>query len=295
VDAGKRKHIYGYKKGYTMNIGAHVSIKGGFTKVFDEIREINGTCGQIFTHSPRSWRFSDIDKEEAEEFKKIYSTKEIWPILIHESYLPNLATPKPDIYEKSMKTMEKEIRAAKMLGIEYINIHPGSHLGQGEQKGLDQIAESLSQLEPLIGDTTILLEITSGKGTDLGCTFEQLQYIRKATSITVDICIDTCHIYAAGYDIATPDGLDTTLEELDRIIGLSHVKAIQLNDSKHPFGSHKDEHAHIGLGEIGEEGFKVFLNHPAIRNLPLILETPLDSIRGDRENIAAAQALARHG
>lgn len=276
-----------------MNIGAHVSIKGGFTKVFDEIREINGTCGQMFTHSPRSWRFSDIDKEEAEKFKKIYSTKEIWPILIHESYLTNLATPKPDIYEKSMKTMEKEIVTAKLLGIEYINIHPGSHLGQGVQKGLDQIAESLSQLEPLVDDGTILLEITSGKGTDLGCTFEQLQYIREAARVKPEICIDTCHIFAAGYDIATPEGLDKTLEDLDTIIGLGHVKAIQLNDSKHPFGSRKDEHAHIGLGEIGEEGFRVFLSHPAIRNLPLILETPIDSIRGDIENIRVAKALAR--
>lgn len=274
-----------------MNIGAHVSIKGGFTRAFDEIKEIGGTCGQIFTHSPRTWRFPDIDKEEAEKFKSIYKTKEIWPILIHETYLTNLATPKPDIYEKSVKTMKKEVSAANMLGIEYIKIHPGSHLGQGEQEGLAQIAESLSQLESLMGDVTILLETTAGKGTDLGYTFEQLEYIREATVIQTGICLDTCHVYAAGYDIATPGGLDKTLEDLDCIIGLHYLKAVQLNDSKHPYRSRKDEHAHIGLGEIGEEGFKVFLTHPKIRDLPLILETPADSTRGHKENIEVAKSL----
>ena len=275
-----------------MNIGAHVSIQGGFTKVFDEIKEIGGTCGQIFTHSPRTWRFPDVDLEEAEKFKIIYKTKKIWPILIHESYLTNLATPKPDTYKKSMAVMEKEARAAALLGIEYIKIHPGSHLGQGEQKGLDQIAESLSQLKPLMNSITILLETTAGKGTDLGYTFEQLQYIREKTVIETGICLDTCHVYAAGYDIATPEGLEKTIEDFDTVIGLPQLKAVQLNDSKHPFKSRKDEHAHIGMGEIGEEGFCIFLNHPKIRDLPLILETPADSVRGHKENIETVKVLA---
>lgn len=274
-----------------MNIGAHVSIRGGFTSAFEKIKEIGGTCGQIFTHSPRTWRFPDIDQEEAEKFKKIYKTKKIWPILIHESYLTNLATPKPDIYEKSMETMKKEVETANMLGIEYIKIHPGSHLGQGEKEGLNQIAESLSVLEPFMNTVTILLETTAGKGSDLGYTVEQLQYIRETTVVKTAICLDTCHVYAAGYDIATPEGLDKTLEELDTTIGLAQLKAVQLNDSKHPFKSRKDEHAHIGMGEIGEEGFRVFLNHPKIKNVPLILETPADSARGHKENIEAARAL----
>jgi deoxyribonuclease-4 len=273
-----------------MNIGAHVSIRGGLTKVFDEIREIQGTCGQIFTHSPRTWKFPDIDEEEAEKFRTGYKKKEIWPILIHESYLTNLATPKEDTYKKSMDTMKKEVSAARLLGIEYIKIHPGSHLGQGEKKGLDQIAESLSVLEP-VKNVIILLETTAGKGSDLGYTFEQLQYIREATTIKTGICLDTCHVFAAGYDIVTPAGLDKTLGELDSTVGLAQLKAVQLNDSKHPCGSRKDEHAHIGMGEIGEEGFKTFLNHPKIRDLPLILETPIDKIRGHRENIRAARAL----
>ncbi len=278
---------------FSMNIGAHVSISGGFTRAFDEIREIKGTCGQIFTHSPRTWRFPDANQEEAEKFKGIYRTKEIWPILIHESYLSNLATPKSDIYEKSMETMKKEVITANILGIEYIKIHPGSHLGQGEEKGLNQIAESLSELQPILDDVTILLETTAGKGTDLGYTFEQLQYIREATEIETGVCLDTCHVFAAGYAITTHEGLNETLEELDTLIGLNQVKAVQLNDSKHPFRSRKDEHAHIGLGEIGEEGFEVFLNHPKIRNLPLILETPLDSARGHKENIEAVRRLIR--
>lgn len=272
-----------------MNIGAHVSIKGGFINVFENIKEIGGTCGQIFTHSPRTWKFPDIDTEEAKKFKEQYQKKEIWPILIHESYLTNVATPKKELYKKSMDTMKKEIAAAQMLGIEYIKIHPGSHTGQGEQKGLDQIAASLSALEPV--DVTILLETTAGKGTDLGYTFEQLQYIRETTTIKTGVCLDTCHIFAAGYDITTPEGLDATLEDLDKTIGLSSVKAVQLNDSKHPFQSRKDEHAHIGLGEIGTKGFSVFVNHPLIRDLPLILETPVDKTRGHKENIEAVKAL----
>ncbi len=275
-----------------MNIGAHVSIRGGFTKAFDEIREINGTCGQIFTHSPRSWRFPDIDEEEADKFKTIYKTKEIWPILIHDSYLNNLASPKGDIYEKTMETMKKEILAARVLGIEYLKIHPGSHLGQGEEKGLNQIAQSLSRLEPFADSVIILLETTAGKGSDLGYTFEQLQYIREATTIETAVCLDTCHVYASGYDIATPGGLEETLEHLDTVIGLNQVKAVQLNDSKYPFRSRKDEHAHIGMGSIGEKGFKTFLSHPRIREYPLILETPADSMRGHKENIEAAKALA---
>ncbi|MBU7011106.1 MAG: deoxyribonuclease IV [Theionarchaea archaeon] len=274
-----------------MNIGAHVSKGKGFVNVFEEIKKINGTCGQIFTHSPRTWRFPDIDEQETQEFKKIYKKKKIWPILIHESYLTNVATPKKTIYEKSMETMKKEVIAANMLGIEYIKIHPGSHLGQGEEKGLQKIAESLTKLEPLIGDVVILLETTAGKGTDLGYTFEQLQTIRERTALATAVCFDTCHVYAAGYDIATPAGLDKTLEEFEQVLGLDALKAVQLNDSKHPFGSRKDEHAHIGLGEIGEKGFRVFLNHPKIRNLPLILETPVDTTRGHKENIEVAKAL----
>ena len=275
-----------------MNIGAHVSIAGGFPSVFEEIKSIGGTCGQIFTHSPRGWKFNPIHEEQGRSFRTMYEKKAIWPILIHETYLNNLASPREDIYQKSVETMEKEIEAANLLGIEYIKIHPGSHLGKGEKAGLEKIARSLSLFESIIGNVMILLETTAGKGTDLGYTFRQLQQIREETTIETGICLDTCHLFAAGYDITSREGLDATLEELDEIIGLSRVMAVQLNDSVYPFGSHKDEHAHIGLGEIGEEGFCTMLSHPVIRNLPLILETPVDSVRGHAQNIDAVKRLA---
>jgi deoxyribonuclease-4 len=281
---------------YYMNIGAHVSISGGFSKVIERIKDIDGTCGQIFTHSPRTWKFPEIDSDEAAEFKSVYQKKEIWPILIHDSYLPNLASPKKNIYQKSMQNMKKEIEAAQILGIEYIVIHPGSLLDQGEQEGLTQIADSLSQFaESAHGaDVTILLETTSGKGTDVWYTFEQLQYIRETTDMPTGVCLDTCHMFCAGYDITSVDGLEETISCIDTTVGLTQVKAVHLNDSKHPFGSKKDEHAHIGRGEIGEHGFKIFLNHPAIENLPLILETPEDKTRGHKENIHTVRALARN-
>lgn len=279
-----------------MNIGAHVSIAQGFVSIFEEIASIGGTCGQIFTHSPRTWKFKKIDEEEARSFNTLYQSKEkgIWPILIHESYLNNLASPKKTTYEKSVDAMKREIEAASLLGIEYIKIHPGSHLGQGEEKGLEQIARTLSQLASLMGEVVILLETTAGKGTDLGYTFDHLQYIGEHSAIETGVCLDTCHLFAAGYDITTPRGLEHTLQELDEKVGLKQVKAVQLNDSKHPFQSRKDEHAHIGMGEIGEQGFRTLLSHPIICDLPLILETPVDASRGHRENIALIKKLGAH-
>ncbi|MGD2249027.1 MAG: deoxyribonuclease IV [Candidatus Methanofastidiosia archaeon] len=277
-----------------MNIGAHVSISGGFSKVIDRIKDIDGTCGQIFTHSPRTWKFPEIDSDEAVQFKSVYQKKEIWPILIHDSYLPNLASPQKNIYQKSMQNMKKEIEAARTLGIEYIVIHPGSHTGQGEQQGLTQIADSLSEYAESAqsAGVTVLLETTAGKGTDVGCTFEQLQDIRDTTEMPTGVCLDTCHMFCAGYDITTQDGLEKTISCIDTTVGLPQVKAVHLNDSKHPFGSKKDEHAHIGRGEIGEQGFRLFLNHPAIKKLPLILETPEDKMRGHKDNIQAVHVLA---
>lgn len=278
---------------WCMHIGAHVSIRGGFLKVFDRIKSIGGNCGQIFTHSPRTWKFPDIDLEEAEKFKTIYEKKEMYPILIHDSYLPNLASPKKNIYKKSMHTIKKEIETAHLLGIEYLVIHPGSHLGQGEQKGLTQIADSLSALADST-TVTILLETTAGRGTDLGYTFEQLQYIKESTDMPTGVCLDTCHMFCAGYDITTETGLETTISLLDDTVGLTEVKAVHLNDSKHPFKSKKDEHAHIGRGEIGTDGFKTFLNHPEMHRLPLILETPVDETRGHAENINTVRQLAKN-
>lgn len=273
-----------------LKIGAHVSISGGIHKSLEREIEVGGNCGQIFTHSPRGWSFDLPSDETVEKFREKYEEKVVDPMVIHESYLPNLATPKSNLYEKSLKATMREVEVAKKLGLEYINIHPGTHTGLGENKGVQKIIESLDQLETG-GEVTVLLETTSGSGTTLGYAFEQISEIIEKTSIETGVTLDTCHSYAAGYDLATKEGLDEVLEEFDKKIGLDYLRVVHLNDSMHELGSRKDRHEHIGLGEIGEEGMRNIINDNRLTGLPFILETPSDSRRGDEDNIEKVKQL----
>ncbi len=226
-----------------LKIGAHVSISGGFHKAIDRENEIGGNCGQIFTHTPRGWKFSVPDENEGEKFRKKYK-KEIKPIIIHEAYLPNLATPKDELYKKSMDAMRKEIKTAEVLGLKYINIHPGTHTGYGEQNGMEQVIDSLNQLnDELEPDVEILLEMTAGKGTTIGYEFEQIKTMMDESEIGTGVTLDTCHTFSAGYDLKSEEGLNDSLEEFNDLIGIENLKIIHLNDSKHELGSNKDRHS----------------------------------------------------
>lgn len=273
-----------------LRVGVHVSISGGFDKSIDREIEIGGNCGQIFSHSPRSWGFDVPDDGEAEKFKERYEESRVSPLVIHESYLPNLATPKSDLYNKSFKATEKEVKVAKKLGLEYINIHPGTHTGFGEENGLNKIIDSLNELNT-DDEVTILLETTSGSGTTLGYDFSQIGMIIDNTEIKTGVTLDTCHSYAAGYDFSTKEGLDDVLDDFDEDIGLEHLELIHLNDSAHEVGSKKDKHEHIGLGKIGEDAFRRLINDDRLRDIPFVLETPVDSRRGDKENIEKVKEL----
>jgi len=273
-------------------IGAHVSISGGVQKAVEREVDVGGNCGQIFVGSPRGWKVSDVDAEEAAQFQSASDEQDVGPWIVHGTYLVNFATPKDDLAEKSIRTVQQELDAAAELAIPYYVFHPGAHTGAGAETGVGNVAERLSEIDVPDG-VTLLLENTAGKGTTVGKSFEQLDRMVAESDHgygDLGVCLDTCHLYAAGYDFTTDDGMAEMVAELDDHVGTENVHYLHLNDSKHPLGSEKDEHEHLGEGEIGEEGFRNFLNHDALRDLPMVLETPEDD-RGYPWNVEKAREL----
>lgn len=264
--------------GYTMRIGAHVSISGGFVQAVNREVDLGGNCGQIFVGSPRGWAVNEVDSEDASAFLDASAEQDVGPWIVHGTYLINFATPKDDLGERSVETVQAELDASSALEIPYYTFHPGSHTGAGVEQGIENIASRLSQLE-IPDNVTLLLENTAGSGTSLGKTFKQLDSMITGASFGYDdigVCLDSCHLFAAGYDFRTEPGIDRMVEAIDDSIGVGNVHYLHLNDSKHPFDSEKDEHEHIGEGEIGSEGFRLLINHDAFQELPMALETPED-------------------
>ena len=274
----------------TARIGAHVSIASGVQKAVDRERGFGGNCGQIFSHSPQVWQDPKIDPEEAAEFRERSEADDVGPWVIHASYLVNLATPKDDLREKSTASMQAEVDAADRLGIEYVNVHLGAHTGAGIEQGLDNAASALDELDIPDG-VTVLLESDAGSGTKLGDKFEHLATVLERSEQELGVCLDTAHVFAAGYDISTPEGVEETIDEFDDVVGLDELACVHLNDSKHGCGTNKDEHAHIGEGLIGVEGMAAFVNHDSIKELPLILETPTEDGKGFTWNIDKTASL----
>ncbi|MCK4318336.1 deoxyribonuclease IV, partial [Candidatus Bathyarchaeota archaeon] len=215
------------------------------------------------------------------------------PVFSHMPYLPNLSTPNPVNYRKSVDTLITEIRKCNQLGIRYLVTHLGSHLGSGPDRGIERIVEALNHVNTVFDETPImLLENTSGKKNEVGSTFNEIsQIIERAESDSVGVCLDTCHAYTRGYNIATRQGLAEALDELDSHIGLGRLHLVHLNDARDPLGSRLDRHEHIGLGNIGEEGFRVILNS-VLREFPMVMETPVDERRTDVDNMRKAMELA---
>jgi deoxyribonuclease-4 len=232
-----------------MLLGCHLSIGKGFTGALGAAKDLDINAMQIFSHNASSWRMKEITTEAASSFQQCMTSSSVEYVVIHTMYLLNLASPDEALFERSIAALEEEISRAELLGIDQLVTHLGAHK---------------------------LLEDTAGAGTTMGTTFSELGTIIDGLSDAsrVGICFDTCHAFAAGYELRTPDGLAETLEEFDREIGLDRLCLIHLNDSKFPLGSRRDRHNHIGAGEIGEEAFSLIVNHPALRDLPFILETP---------------------
>ncbi|KXA94881.1 endonuclease IV [candidate division MSBL1 archaeon SCGC-AAA259I09] len=275
-------------------IGAHVSISSGYAKAVDREVDLGGNCGQIFAGSPRGWKVSRPEKDEAEKFRQKSEDRDVKPWIVHGTYLINFATPKSDLAEKSVKAVQGELDAAAALGIPYYVFHPGAHTGAGEEQGIQNIAERLSKIDIPDG-VKLLLENTAGKGTTLGKTFDQLDTMVRSSDYSyskLGICLDTCHMYAAGYDITEKQKLDDIIDDIEKVIGLDNIPFLHLNDSKHRASSEKDEHEHIGEGEIGEKGFELFINHEKLRDKPMVLETP-ENEKGFAWNIEKCKELRR--
>jgi deoxyribonuclease-4 len=287
----------------SLKVGAHVSISGSRASndpetppygnianaVFRQ-KQFGGNCGQIFTHSPQVWQDPNIGDEEAEQFREGTARDLKGPWVIHTSYLVNLCTPKEGLREKSLDSMQKEVDAADTLGIPYVNVHLGAHTGAGVEGGLDNAASVIDDIDVPDG-VTILIESDAGAGTKLGGEFEHLAGIIDRTEADIDVCVDTAHAFAAGYDLSTPEAVDETIAEFDDVVGLEHLKYVHLNDSKHACGTNKDEHAHIGEGLIGEDGMERFLNHPDLTGVPLALETPTEDGKSFAWNIDRVREL----
>ena len=273
-----------------MRVGAHESIRGGVANAVDRQVDDGGNCGQIFTHSPQVWQDPNIDDDDASAFRDRSAEHDVGPWVIHSSYLVNLCTPKDDLREKSVDSMQREVDAAAALEIPYVNVHLGAHTGAGEQQGLDNAVSALDELDVPEG-VTVLVESDAGSGTKLGDDFAHLGYVLEESAQDLEVCLDTAHAFAAGYDLSTPAGVDGSLAELDAEVDVGNLAYVHLNDSKHACGTNKDEHAHIGEGEIGEAGMRAFVNHDAVEGVPLVVETPTEDGKGFAWNIQRVREL----
>jgi deoxyribonuclease-4 len=278
-------------------LGAHMSIAGGIHNAFGHGARAGCRALQIFLKNSNQWKARPLTVEDAALVHEARERSGIYPVIAHSSYLINLASPDPELNGKSRAAFCEELRRANLLGIPWVVIHPGAHMGTGENAGLQLVSDSLRKIleivEPPAG---VLLENTAGQGSTLGRSFEQLAAIleRLPESGRVGICLDTCHLFSAGYDIRTRDGYCETMAAFDRLIGIDRIRAFHLNDSKRELGSNIDRHEHIGKGHIGLEAFRALLNDRRFDAVPKVLETPKGKdLEEDKVNLRTLRGLIR--
>jgi len=285
-----------FNKKSDMQIGCHVSISGSIDKAIDNAIERECSAFQIFTRNPRGWHAKDLSDEDITNFRKKLKTSKIdrFATCAHMPYLPNLSTPKEDGFEKSVNTLINEVERCGKLGIPYLVTHLGSHLGTGEEEGIKQLVKGLTKAGTNQNDVMILLENTAGQKNSVGSNFEQLGEIFKKLKSTkkFGVCFDTCHAFVSGYDLRTEKSVKDTFTKFDDSVGLENLKILHLNDAKGEIGCNLDRHYHIGLGNIGEKGLAAVIKTANKEKIPIILETPIDEIRDDFENIRISKELA---
>lgn len=273
-----------------LNIGCHLSASKGYYNMGKEAVSIGANTFQFFTRNPRGGKAKEVDIKDVEKFLNLAKENNFCKILAHAPYTINVCSADENIRKFGIDTMKDDLKNLEFVPGNMYNFHPGSHVGQGEEVGIKLIIEALNDVLNENQQTTVLLETMAGKGTEVGKTFEQLKQIIDGVDLRdkLGVCLDTCHVYDAGYDIV--NDLDGVLNKFDTIIGLDKLKAIHLNDDKNPFGSHKDRHEKIGEGSIGIEAFEKIINHPKLRNLPFYLETP-NELDGYAKEIALLKNL----
>ena len=255
-------------------IGCHLSASKGYANMAKEALKIGGNTFQYFTRNPRGGSVKELNMKDVEEYKKIANENGIEVILAHAPYTINVCSADEKIRKFGIETMKDDIKRLEVVGNSMYNFHPGSHVGQGSEEGIKLIIKALNEIITKEQKTTVLLETMAGKGSEVGRSFEEIKAIIDGVELKekIGVCLDTCHVYDAGYDIV--NDLDGVLNKFDKIIGLERLKAIHLNDDKNPFESHKDRHEKIGEGSIGIEAFRRIINDERLENLPFYLETP---------------------
>ncbi|MBE0504112.1 MAG: deoxyribonuclease IV [Desulfuromonadales bacterium] len=279
-----------------MLLGVHVSIAGGFDKAVERGTALGCSAIQIFTKNASQWRSKAITEAEAEAFKTVLAHSPIETVIAHDSYLINLAAPPGENRDKSITAFVDEMERCATLGVPYLVMHPGAHLGAGVEVGLERISAAFTEIfQTAPPGVTVLLENTAGQGTYLGSRFEELaEIIARTPSGRFGICFDTCHAFAAGYDIAEASGYAAVMSDFERILGLDKLQLFHLNDSRKGLASHVDRHEGIGSGALGLEAFRAVMTDPRFAMVPKILETPkgVDEISGDVANLAILRRLA---
>lgn len=286
------------KKKTGILLGAHMSTSGGVHTAVDRATSIGCTALQVFTKNNNQWNAKPLTDDDIQNYKRKIADASIAPVVAHDSYLINLCATNPDILKKSRAAFIDELTRCEQLGIQLLNFHPGAHGGAGEEEGIKRIIESLNIAHNETKGFTVLslVEATAGQGTAIGYRFEHLEKIINGVDEPkrMAVCIDTCHIFAAGYELRTEEGYAKTFREFDDVVGINRLAAFHVNDSKKGFGSHVDRHEHIGKGMIGTQGFTFLMNDKRFAGIPKILETPKsDDLHEDAENIKVLRGLVK--
>ncbi|MBI3333668.1 MAG: deoxyribonuclease IV [Candidatus Omnitrophica bacterium] len=280
-------------------LGAHMSVAGGFPRAVERGLRVGAQTIQIFTKSNNQWEAPPIPAQSAREFQKAVKESRIGPVFSHTAYLINVGSPERETHRKSKQALKVEVERATVLGLAFVVLHPGSRKETPEEACLERIAETVAWvLDRTNGSSVkVLYEIAAGQGSSVGHRFEHLGALLKLTGhpARTGICLDTCHLLAAGYDFRTPAAYEKTFAEFDRTVGVDRVQAVHLNDSKKELGSRVDRHEHIGQGQIGLEGFRCLLNDPRFRRVPMVLETPKDeeTLAEDVTNLKVLRGLVK--
>lgn len=275
-----------------MVIGAHLSASKGYTHMLKEAMSIGANTFQFFTRNPRGGKAKDIDEKDIETFLQLSRENNFGTILAHAPYTLNCCSAKPETIRFAVDTFADDLKRMEYTPGMLYNFHPGSHVGQGEEKGIELICKALNTVLFPEMTTTVLLETMAGKGSEMGKTFEELKAIIDGTELSdkLGVCLDTCHVSDGGYDIV--NDLDGVLEQFDKIIGIDRLKALHLNDSKNPLGAHKDRHEKIGEGFLGKDTFEKIVNNKYLKDLPMFLETP-NELDGYAKEIALLKSLQK--